>query len=301
MAFPDIDQLNLRFGTPGRIAFRTHEGGFPVVSLVNRFGACEVSFYGGHVLSYRPTGHGPVLFLSRASLFELGKPIRGGVPICWPWFGPRPDDRSLPIHGFARVQAWTLVNTSYSSDTTELTLALRDSESTRGLWPFAFELTLNVRLDQYLRLTLTTENKDTKPFTITQGFHPYFRLRDLADATVVGLDQAAFTDRLTGQPGQQEGPLAIHGETDRLYAPPKNECAIRDAGLKRAIAVAFSGAKQLVVWNPWIDKARAMADFGDDEYTRMLCVEPVNAADGAVELAPGEKHALSMSIQATLT
>ncbi len=301
MNFPDIAILNQRFGAPGRIAFRTGEAGLPIASIASRFGTCEVSLYGGHVLNYRPTGHGPVLFLSKRSCYEPGRPIRGGIPVCWPWFGPNPEDTSKPMHGVARINQWTLRSTEYSNDVTELQLALTDSELTRRLWPFAFELSLRIRLDQKLTLELTTENRDVQPFTFTQAFHPYFLVRDILDVTVHGLDGAAFSDRLTHQTGTHSGPLTFRQETDCLFTPAKTECALRDDGLKRAIALVFSGTTKLMVWNPWINKARAMPDFGDDEYTRMLCLEPANADEAAVTLAPGEKHTLALAIQATLT
>ena len=300
MNYPDIAILNQRFGTPGRIAFRAGEAGLPIAALVNKAGSCEVSLYGGHVLGYRPTGHGPVLFLSKHSLFEPGKPIRGGVPICWPWFGPHPDDKAQPVHGFARLNQWELRATEYTSETTELRLALTDSELTRRVWPYAFELTLRVWLDDKLNLELTTENRDARPFTFTQGFHPYFLVRDIAAVAVHGLANAPFVNRLTGEHGRQEGALVIGAETDRLYTPPEPRCALLDAGLKRTLALAFSGTDKMVVWNPWIEKARAMKDFGDDEYTRMLCLEPANAGEAAVTLAPGQRHALTLSVQATL-
>ena len=299
MNFPDIAILNKRFGAAGRIAFRAGEAGLPIAALANRYGACEVSLYGGHVLSYRPTGHGPVLFLSKKSLFEPGKAIRGGIPLCWPWFGPGAD-ASLPTHGFARLHQWDLRATEYSDDATELRLSLVDSELTRRSWPFAFELNLHVKLDQRLSLELTTVNRDTKPFAVSKAFHPYFLVRDIRDVTVLGLDQAPFVDRLSGRTDKQEGPLTIRAETDRIYTPSATECVLHDAGLGRAIALVFAGTRNLVVWNPWIDKARAMADFGDDEYARMLCVEPAIPANAAVTLAPGEQHTLSFSLQSTL-
>lgn len=300
MNFPDIDILNKRFGAPGRIAFRSGEAGLPIVSLVNQYGTCEVSLYGGHVLSYRPTGHGPVLFVSKHSLYEPGQPIRGGVPLCWPWFGPS-QDPALPLHGFARIVQWDLRATEYSSDVTELRLSLCDSEQTRRYWPFAFELSLCVRLDQRLNLELTTANRDGKPFTLTQAFHPFLRVRDIMDVTVHGLDQAAFTDRRSGLTGKHEGPFVIREEVDRIFTPVKPECALHDKGLGRALAMTFSGTPQMVVWNPWVEKAKAMPNFGDEEYAYMLCLEPANTAESPVTLAPGEKHTLALSLQATLT
>jgi glucose-6-phosphate 1-epimerase len=300
MNYPDITLLNQRFGAPGRIAFRTGEAGLPIVSLVNPYGACEVSLYGGHVLAYRPTGHMPVLFISKQSAYEPGKPIRGGIPVCWPWFGPSPD-KVQPMHGFARILQWDLQATEYSAETTELRLLLTDSDLTRRYWPYAFELTLRVWLDQHLNLSLTTINRDTRPFTLTQAFHPYFQVRNIMDIRVRGLDSAPYTDLLTGLAATQQTPLDIRSETDRLYTPDTPECVLHDPGAGRAIALTYTGAKRLVVWNPWINKARAMPDFGDDEYTRMLCIEPANAADDAVTLAPGEQHTLSFAVQATLT
>ncbi len=300
MNFPDIDILNRRFGAYGRIAFRAGQNGLPVASLVNRYGACEISLYGGHVLAYRPVGHGPVLFLSQRSHFEPGKPIRGGIPLCWPWFGPHPDDPSRPLHGFARVSQWVLHKTEYSNDVTELTLSLTDSELTRRAWPFAFDLTLSVRLDERLNLDLTTENRDAKPFTLTQAFHPYLLVRDIGGVAVYGLDGAPFLDRLDSRVETHTGPLAIRSEIDNLFDPPEPKVALHDSGLKRTLAISYAGTTKLMVWNPWVDKSRAMPDFGDDEYKRMLCLEPANAADAAVTLNPGERHTLSMTLQATL-
>lgn len=300
MNFPDIAILNQRFGAPGRIAFRTGEAGLPIGALVNPYGSCEVSLYGGHVLAYRPTGHLPVLFISKQSAYEPGKPIRGGVPLCWPWFGPSPD-KAQPLHGFARILQWELQATEYTSDVTELRLLLRDSELTRRYWPYAFELSLRVRLGQHLDLTLTTANRDTRAFTLTQAFHPYFHVRQIMDVTVRGLDNAPCFDLLTGQTTTQEGLLNIRSETDRAYTPATRECVLHDPDIGRAITLTYTGASRLVVWNPWINKSRAMPDFGDDEYTRMICLEPANTADDAVTLAPGETHTLSLAVQATLT
>jgi glucose-6-phosphate 1-epimerase len=184
MNYPDIAILNQRFGAPGRIAFRSGEADLPIVALVNRFGACEISLYGGHVLSYRPVGHSPLLFVSKASLFEPGKPIRGGIPICWPWFGPNPNP-ALPLHGFARIQQWSLSATEYSSDVTEIRLSLSDSDLTRRLWPYAFELSLRIWLDQRLNLELTAVNRDAQPFTFTEALHPYLRVKNIFSITCV--------------------------------------------------------------------------------------------------------------------
>ena len=300
MNYPDIALLNQRFGAAGRIAFRSGEAGLPVVSLVGKYGACEVSLYGAHVLGYTPAGLGPVLFMSKKSAFEPGKPIRGGIPVCWPWFGPAAEGSGNPLHGFARIMQWDLSATEYSGEATEIRLSLADSELTRRTWDFAFGLALRIRLEQHLSLELVTENRDTRSFDFSQGFHPYFRVSDIHAVSVQGLDGALFTDHPSPEVKRQQGALTIQGETNRVYTPEKNEIAIRDEKLKRATLVTFSGTRNAVVWNPWAERIKTFGDLAEDDYTRMLCVEPVNRGDTAITLEPGERHTLRMDIQAKL-
>ncbi|MEI7945893.1 MAG: D-hexose-6-phosphate mutarotase [bacterium] len=301
MNYPDIQILNQRFGAPGRIAFRTDETGFPVVSLINKYGAAEVSLYGAHVLGYRPVGFAPLLFLSKLSAFEPGKPIRGGIPVCWPWFGPHPTDAARDKHGFARLLQWDLDATEYSGETTVLRLSLKDSEFTRRIWDYAFTLKLSITLDQSLNLELITENTDPKPFSISKAFHPYFQVGDINMTHIFGLDHATCLDLLKHEESTQAGALEIQCQVDRTYTPEKNEVAIRDEKLRRATLITFSGTRNLVVWNPWIDLARKLPDMEDNDYQRFVCVEPANVRETAIDLEPGERHTLKMSIQAQLT
>ncbi|MCL2103434.1 MAG: D-hexose-6-phosphate mutarotase [Kiritimatiellaeota bacterium] len=305
MPSPDIPLLNRRFGSAGRIMFRSDEAGLPIVSLVNTYAACEVSLYGGHVLDYRPAGLGPVLFVSKRAVFEPGKPIRGGIPICWPWFGKAEQTVlpavPLPLHGFARIMQWNLSETEYTANTTELRLSLSDSELTRQIWDFAFALKLRIRLEQHLTLELVTENRDTRPFDLSQGFHPYFRVSDISAVSVHGLNGATFTNHPSPQREQQHGTLTLQGETNRIYTPEKNEIAIRDEKLKRATLITFSGTRNVVVWNPWAERIKTFDDLAPDDYTRMLCVEPANLGDTSITLDPNERHTLRMDIQARLT
>ncbi len=301
MNYPDIHILNQRFGAAGRIAFRTGEAGLPVVSLINKYGAAEVSLYGGHVLAYRPVGFAPLLFLSKRSMFEPGKPIRGGIPVCWPWFGPHPTDAARDKHGFARLVQWDLDATEYSGESTVLRLSLKDSELTRRIWNYAFNLKLSITLDQSLHLELITENCDVKPFEISQAFHPYFQVGAIGMTHVYGLDQALYLDRVTHAESRQAGALEIQGQVDRIYKPEKNEAAIRDDKLKRAVLLTFSGTRNLVVWNPWGEISRAIPDLEESDYQRFVCVEPANVGDTSIALEPGERHTLKMAIQAQLT
>ena len=294
-----IAQLNARYGAAGRIAFREGEGGFPVVQMDSRYGACELSLYGAHLLTYRPVGHGPVLYLSPKSAFEAGKAIRGGIPICWPWFGKR---EGKPSHGFARTSRWTLVETAYTDAYTELTLGLKDSPETRAMWPYPFEVKYVVRLGDCLKLSLSCANTGDAPMPVTQAFHPYFRVRDVRQVRIAGLEHAACHDYLTGNETVcGEGDWRATGPTDARFSPKANGCVIHDDGLGRKLTLLWSGTRSLVVWNPWETGERAIADLDEGAYTRFLCVEPVCTGDDAVTLPPGGTATLTLAIQSQMS
>ena len=301
LASPEILALNARYGARGRIAFREGPGGFTVAVLACQRGSCEVCLHGGHVLSYRPIGHAPVLWLSAHSLYEPGKPIRGGIPVCWPWFGACPGRDDLPMHGFARLCEWSIVGTEYSNEKSDLRLVLRDTPETRAVWPHAFELELHVILGDTLTLRLTSRNTGGEPFTYTEALHGYYAVRQIADVCVMGLEGAEFSDRLSPDPAPltEESPVVFRAETDRIYSDD-GEVVVSDPGIGRDIVLTKSGSASTVVWNPWIAKSRRMADFGDDEYLRMLCVEQANVGDAAITLPPGKSHTLALTIRPDL-
>ena len=297
----DLAQLNRQLGAPGRIVFRGGNGGLPVAAMASVRGACEVCLYGGQVLNYRPAGHAPVLWLSPRAIFEEGKPIRGGIPVCWPWFGRHPSNASRPKHGFARLRPWQVRGTSYTSQQSEIRLELREDETTLALWPHAFELGLRVALDGALNLALTARNRGHEPFTYTQALHSYFFVRQVMDISIRGLEGTRYRDETTDRDNlHQEGPVVIRGETDRVYRRTAAECIIGDPGIGRQITVRKRGSHTTVVWNPWSKPGRHWPDLGGDDYTRMVCVESANAGDDAVTLQPGEAHTLSLTILADL-
>jgi glucose-6-phosphate 1-epimerase len=269
--------------------------------MASRHGSAELSLYGGHLLSYRPIGHAPVLFLSRASRFEEGHPIRGGIPICWPWFGPHPSGGALPMHGFARLLRWHLTAVEYGAEDAEIRLVLLDDERTRAWFPWPFELTLRVVLGSTLRIELTTHNTGKRPLAITQALHSYFSVRQIMDIAVRGLEKTPFQDCVTHEPHSgHDSPIMIRGEVDRVYTDTVSECVINDPGLGRQIVIGKSGSRSTVVWNPWIDKAIRMADFDNTEYLRMICIETANAGSDAVTLAPDEKRTLMQTVRADM-
>jgi D-hexose-6-phosphate mutarotase len=238
--------------------------------------------------------------MSRESAFQAGKPIRGGVPICFPWFGPSASDREAPAHGFARLCGWTLVSAREHADETivvELELAGRDLAR---VWPHEFRLVHRVSIGSVLRMDLEVFNTGAQPFTFEEALHTYFDVDDVSRVTVSGLQNTEYLDKVAGFRRSRQGAESIRfaGETDRIYLDTQAACVIEDPGRRRRITVRKSGSDATVVWNPWVDKARAMADFGDEEWRNMLCVETCNVNVHARTLAPGASHTMTAIIEA---
>lgn len=294
MKTSDIAHLNQRFGISGQATILEGAGGLPILTITNSHGTVELTPYGGHILSYQPAGQAPVLFLSQASNYTAGKAIRGGIPVCWPWFGSHPNDSAMPGHGFARLLFWNVEAVSPSANETEVLLSLRDDERTRQYWPHAFELTLRIVLGAQLRVELTSRNTGTEAFVLSQALHTYFSVADIEHVTITGLESTPFIDTLTHLTEAPEGkPIAIRSEVDRVYDNTSADCLIRDAELQREIRVAKEGSRSTVIWNPWIDKSKRMPDFGDKEFHEMLCIEATNIGGDVITLPLGSTHTLA--------
>lgn len=288
--------LTQQFGLPGYLDFELLGEGLIAAGIKHPAANARISLQGGHVLDWQPlTQREPVLWMSREARFAPGKSIRGGIPVCWPWFGPHADGPALPAHGFARTAAWELVGTALEHDTVRLDLRLIPEPGTPG-WPHASVLHLSIRIGASLRLTLTTQNQDVHPWILGEALHTYFRISDIANISVAGLDGVAYWDTVgTVRQCRQQGAIRFVGETDRVYVNSAESCVIEDVGLKRRIRIAKSGSQTTVVWNPWTDKANRMGDLGQpDGWREFVCVESANAWDNCLTLAPGEQHALQV-------
>lgn len=287
------DALNSEFAIPGVLRAESGPGGLTVLRVTNALAEATVALHGAHVLSYTPAGATDLLWLSRMSHFAPGQPIRGGIPICWPWFGAHPSESGFPNHGFARLLPWTLLAAEGEPDgPTHLVLELRDSDATRAWWPAAFSLTLALTVGAELRLELMMLNAGRSPVSITAALHTYFHVGDIGSTRVIGLDGCPYLDTVGGANRRhtQSGDVTFTREVDRIYQDASPAVTIEAPALNRRIHVAKAGSRSTVVWNPWIAKAARMPDFGDDEYRDMLCVETANARDDRVTLAPGASH-----------
>lgn len=274
--------------------------GMSAVQLKTDTCAGEIHLHGAHVTHFHPkTQSKPVLWLSAKSHFAPDKPIRGGVPICFPWFGPKADDPKAPAHGFARVTEWQLDGTKLNVDgSVSVSMSLESNEKTRQLWPADFVARHVVTFGRTLTMSLIVANTGTSPARFEAALHTYYTVGDIRQVHVSGLEDATYLDRL--RPGERFGqddqPIRFGGETDRTYIDSTATVTIHDPVLKRRIMVEKMGSKSTVVWNPWIAKAKAMPDFGDDEWPGMLCIETANAADNAITLPPGGQHAMTAQI-----
>jgi D-hexose-6-phosphate mutarotase len=285
---------------PEGVSLEPGPGGLERLRLVAAEGEAHVFLHGGHVSHFQPNGERPVLWLSRASRFERDRPIRGGVPVCFPWFGPKAGAPEAPMHGFARILAWGVARVTREPDgRLEAALELTPEAAARGGFPTELGLTLTVSVGRSLRLALAVRNVEAAPAHFEEALHSYFAVSDVRDVRVLGLEGTGYLDKTEGmarRPGALE-PTAISAETDRVYLDTTATVTIEDPAWGRRIVVSKAGSATTVLWNPWIAKARAMPDFGDDEWSGMLCVETANVGAQAVTLAPATNHVMTATVR----
>lgn len=291
----DYDQL-CEYEIENELQFVDIEHGFTYIEINNARAHATISTYSGQVLSYRPKSQkDDLLFVSDRAYYEDGKAIKGGIPVCWPWFGADPDNQGRPAHGFVRNRQWEVTGTASLDDgTTRVQLGLADSEETRKIWPHSFQLGIDITVGDSLRVELVTRNTGSESVTISQALHTYFYVGDIAQVKVLGLDGLQYLDKVAGLAEKtQSGPVAIDSEVDRIYTGVTGELVIDDASLDRKIRIASRGCSTAVVWNPWAETAASMGDLDDDDYRRMICVETANAGPETVEIAAGDEYRLS--------
>ena len=292
----NIEQLNKDYAIPGQLTFIEGKGGLPMIQINSDKASALISIYAGQVLSYRPAGEpADLMFLSDKAYYQAAKAIKGGAPICWPWFGPDPAASGRAAHGFVRNRLWQIVDTEITTEgDVMVTLGLEDSAETKNIWPYAFTLTQQITVGKSLNLELITKNTGTASFSITQAFHTYFNIGDINQTKVLGLEACQYIDKVdNGTEKQQTGAISVNDEVDRIYLAVQNEQVIEDAALKRRIRITSSGNTTAVVWNPWEKIAAEMADLQDSDYRRFICVETANAAGDVIEVKPNSNCRLA--------
>lgn len=297
----DIDFLNKKYAIDNTLEFVKGQGGFVCARIKNKHASALISLYGAHIMEYIPAGQKPVLWMSKSSYFQKGKPIRGGIPVCWPWFGAHPDDKTKPSHGFARISEWNFDAGTVTQDgSTQILLSLSDSENTKTFVSFPFLVQIRITVGSELTVELTTFNKGIGAFSYTAALHSYFDVGNVKDISIEGLEGCPYIDTLDYTAKTQSGPVTISSETDRDYLTPNSETLILDGKNKRKIKVAKTGCMTVVVWNPWIAKSARMEDFGNEEYNEMVCVESAVTSFDKVKVEPQTAHFIKVKISSEL-
>jgi glucose-6-phosphate 1-epimerase len=287
-----------RLEIPATASVIEGNGGLQKVCIESPCASGEMYLHGGHVTSWKPAGKQEVLFLSSQSRWENGHAIRGGVPICFPWFGAKADDPKAPAHGFVRTKAWQLESIEQVKDGTAVSMFIESDADTKRWWPAEFRLACRVTFGSHLLLELVVTNTGKESLRFEEALHAYHKVGNILSTRVSGLQATNYIDKTDSNLKKvQRGEIAIASETDRVYLNTKDAIELEDPALRRRTRVAKVNSSTTVVWNPWVQKARSLSDFGDNEWIQMICVETSNVSDFAVDLAPGQKHKMKALIR----
>lgn len=272
---------------PERLTVSEGNGGMPKVIVTTPWSTAEIYLHGAHVSHFQKLGEPPMLFMSGSSAFAPGNPIRGGVPIIFPWFGGRD---GFPAHGYARTAEWSLNARSLHSDGS-ISLFFRLLETT-GL-----DLDYIVTIGETLVMELVVKNVGTEDTTFETCLHTYFQIGSIDTVSVRGLTGVSYLDKvLTGEFSETGETIHIGSEVDRVYYDTTATVEIIDPTFGRIISVKKSGSVSTVVWNPWVAKSKAMPDFGDEEYLTMICVESGNVGKNQTTLTPNDSTSLKVEL-----
>ncbi len=292
-----IQELNQRFGLADKLVFTATDSNMPIAQINSGLCRAAITLQGAQVYSWIPAGEQEVIWTSPQAKFAAGKSLRGGVPICWPWFGPHAARKELPAHGFARTVNWSVTASRLlEDDRIYLAFTLELDSKLREMWPHACKVEMQMTLGTSLELALKTTNSGQQNFELGEALHTYFAVGDIRQVKITGLENTAYLDKVDAfARKQQAGAITIDQEVDRVYVDTESECVIHDSKWQRRIHVQKTGSRSTVVWNPWQEKAQAMGDMGESGHLGMLCVESANALDNVVSIAPGQTHSMSVN------
>jgi glucose-6-phosphate 1-epimerase len=294
----NIDALNRRFKIPGIAQVISGSGALPKVAVTTPSGSAEIYLHGAQVTSWQPAGAEEVIFLSEHSHWQDGRAIRGGIPICFPWFRAKAGDLQAPAHGFVRTKEWRLDSVTVDEARSVIVVCSTESdESTRRWWPHEFRLVNRVTIGRTLKLELIAKNTGSDPLSFEEALHTYFRVGAAENVRVKGLDQIRYLDNADGNREKvQSGDLCFAAITDNAYLDTHGPAELIDPALHRTIMTEKENSVSTVVWNPWQQGAASLSDLGNDEWRRMICVEAGNILGAAVSLEPGQEHTMRATL-----
>ena len=293
-----IAESDRRFEIPGIAQVLEGKGGLPKVRITSSEVVGEMYLHGAHVTSWKPAGGEEVLFLSSQSRWEDGHAIRGGVPVCFPWFGGKVNDPQAPAHGFVRTKAWQLESIAQVGSAVTVSMFTETDEGTKRWWPAEFRLVHRATFGSELSLELVVTNTGRTSLRFEEALHAYHRVGNIEKTRVRGLDAIHYLDKTdSNRKKTQRGEIVIASETDRVYLNTRDAIEVEDPVLHRRTRVTKENSLTTVVWNPWVQKAHSFSDFADDEWKQMICIESSNVSDFAVDLAPGQQHKMKAIVR----
>ncbi|GAB1482716.1 D-hexose-6-phosphate mutarotase [Treponema sp.] len=279
------------FAIPGSIDIVEGQGKLPLIKVTNSFAEADIYLHGAHITRFDPKGEKGLLWMSDTSPFAQGKAIRGGIPICFPWFGAHRTNKDLPMHGFVRTRSWKLIETAQLSDgRSKVRLQTVSDEESLKLWPHEFTLSMAFTIGTALEIALTATNSGYEPLSYEDCFHTYFNISDLSKTLVSGLDGVGYIDKRKGDiRAVQSGDLRVQGDTVHLHVKAPSTSEVTDTPWARRIRIDQQGMDETVVWNPGEAGSTSNPEMAG-QWSNFLCVESANCADDHITLLPGTSH-----------
>jgi glucose-6-phosphate 1-epimerase len=289
-----VTELDRRFGIPGVVRVSEGNGAMARLLITSAASEGEIYLHGAQVTAWKPAGCDEVLFLSAKSRWDEGQAIRGGIPICFPWFRGKVDDPHAPAHGFVRTKAWQVESVVQNAGGVTVSMFTESDDRTQRWWPGQFRLVHRATFSSELNLELICMNTGTQPLRFEEALHTYNRVSDVQNVRLQGLDGVRFLDNTdSNRQKTQRGDVAIVSQTDNAYLKTQSEVDLLDTGGQRRIRLRKKNSSTTVVWNPWREAAQGMRDLGDGEWPQFFCVEASNILDAAISLAPGQEHSMT--------
>ncbi|MGA8160172.1 MAG: D-hexose-6-phosphate mutarotase [Acidobacteriaceae bacterium] len=269
----------------------------PKIRVMAPWASAEIYLHGAQLTSWHPANTEEVLFLSKHSNWRDGHAIRGGIPVCFPWFRSKADDLSAPAHGVVRTKEWQLESAKSHGESVVVVCSTENDESTYRWWPHRFCLVHKLSIGKCLQLELNVRNTGQTPFGFEEALHTYFRVSRVEDVSIRGLNQITYLDNIDGNRRKnQSGDLTFTATTDNAYIDVQSPAELIDPTWRRAIRTEKVNSATTVVWNPWQEGAASLGDLGNDEWQQFACLEASNILGSAISLAPGQEHRMQATI-----
>jgi glucose-6-phosphate 1-epimerase len=289
--------LNAQYAIPGIAQIVEPFPNLPAVRITTSSCAATMHLHGAHITSWRPAGSEEIIFVSSKARYVDGQAIRGGIPICFPWFRGKGDDPQAPAHGLVRTRSWKLGSIKRQGSDVTVAMSTSSDDATKKWWPHEFRAELRVTFGRDLKLEFAVENAGSNECRYEEALHTYYLVGDIAAARVHGLDGASYLDNTDGnREKKQAGDVRVGQATDSAYVNSESALEVMDPALQRRIHIRKENSRTTVIWNPWKEAAENMSDMGADEWKKMLCVEGANILGNAITLHAGEQHTTTVTM-----